>query len=515
MKSATPQTERPLSTLRKNAVLGGALYISLLAGSMIAALPHKAHADPQGKDMGHGFCTLHGHYTGPGCPRCNSGSGASSAPYNGPNLWNILRGGNNNTVSPAEQVQQQRLNEAHTANEQGVAFYNKGDWGSAATYFQEAANKNPDDPVIRQNLTKARANVASQQAREQAEREAMERQRQNKAAADNLQQSIQNFTQTLNAAPASGGLDFDGRTAGNSPGGGNSGGLDFTATVEAPRKPAPAVLSGDPRVVDARVTRDGDYLTDQVPELKHSPSADRITKGFQAVINHDWPMALAWWQDALNRDPNNATLRRSVDLAHWMVDKRKATAAGPATPLGAAIHSASRGDTTGAIRQFEIVKAENPAIAPQVDSMITALRQRQAKDANAAKVAAYWNEEINKQTQQLVDDLFETGMNRLSIGDEEGAQKAFNDATFFGGSSGVRPSQISGRSTAPTPTFIIGKDGQLIQVPENSDQKSATYIKGKDGKLIEVPQPSDALLLFPGNSPAITPNPAVESGKTK
>ncbi len=195
-------------------------------------------------------------------------------------------------------------------------------------------------------------------------------------------------------------------------------------------------------MVDARVPRDGAYLTNQVPELKRSPAADRITKGFQAVINHDWPVALAWWQEALQRDPNNAALKRSVDLAQWMVDRRKAVAAGPMTPLGVAFHSASRGDNAGAIRQFELAKAENPAIAPQADHMIAALRQRQAKDA---KGAAYWNRQIKEQTRQIVDGLFETGMNRLSVGDEKGAQEAFNDADFYSMSlpAGERPQMPS------------------------------------------------------------------------
>lgn len=220
---------------------------------------------------------------------------------------------------------------------------------------------------------------------------------------------------------------------------GMGGKSNFKGAMAKPSKPAPHT---DTSVVDARVPRDGAYLTDQVPELKRSPAADRISKGFQAVINHDWPVALAWWQDALNRDPGNAALKRSVDLAQWMVDRRKAKAAGPATPLGAAIHSASRGDYAGAIRQFELAKAENPAIASQADSMIAALRQRQAKDAEDARVAAYWSGEIKKQTQRLVDDLFETGLSRLSIGDEKGAQEAFNDATFYGLSANVRPSQL-------------------------------------------------------------------------
>lgn len=313
-------------------------------------------------------------------------------------------------------------------NELGVQAYNKGDWTTAISLFQQALQNSPDDPVIRKNLANAQTNLANQQARERAEKEAMERQRQNKVAADNMQQSIQNFAQTLNAAPVSGGLDFDLRDAPNSPSKAGSGSLDFTASVAAPSRPS---VSGDPKVVDARVPRDGAHLTDQVPELKNSPAADRISKGFQAVIKHDWLAALAWWQDALNRDPNNAALKRSVELAQWMVDKRKARAAGPATPLGAAIHSASRKDYAGAMRQFELVKKETPAIASQVDDMINALRQRQAKEANDAKVAAYWSGEIKKQTQRLVDDLIETGMNRLSVGDEKGAQDAFRDADFY------------------------------------------------------------------------------------
>lgn len=345
-----------------------------------------------------------------------------------------------------------RQDAGHALNQQGVQAYNKGDWATAISLFQQALQNSPDDPVIRKNLANAQANMANQQEREKAEREAMDRQRQNKVAADNMQQSIQNFAQTLNAAPVSGGLDFDGRTAGTVPSGGNggnSGGLDFTAAIamSSQTKSAPAAPSGDPMVVDARVSRDGAHLTNQVPELKNSPAADRISKGFQAVINHDWPVALAWWQDALNRDPNNAALKRSVDLAQWMVDKRKSTAAGPVTPLGVAIHSASRGDTAGAIRQFELAKAANPASAPQIDDMINSLRQRQAKDANDAQIAAYWSAEIKKGMQKMVDEMFETGISRLSIGDEKGAQAAFNDATFFGGLNNVRPSQLPALKT--------------------------------------------------------------------
>ena len=204
-------------------------------------------------------------------------------------------------------------------------------------------------------------------------------------------------------------------------------------------KPAPHT---DTSVVDARVPMDGAYLTNQVPELKNSPAADRITKGFQAVIKHDWPVALAWFQDALNRDPNNAALKRSVDLAQWMVDRRKAKAAGPASPLTAAIYSASQGNSAEAIRQFELVKKANPAIAPQVDDMITTLRQRQQKDADKATLAANRREEFKRANQRIVDTLFDRGMYHLSVGDEKGAQELFDAADAFGRHYKVQPSQM-------------------------------------------------------------------------
>ena len=335
---------------------------------------------------------------------------------------------------PEDETKQRLLREAYAANERGVELYKKRDWANAHAAFQEAVAKNPDDPVMRQNLANAQQNLEDAQRVQRAEQQARD-------SAARMNRSIQDLAQSLNQAPAAaGGLDFDLRDAPNSPTKqAASAPLDFTASVAAPARPAP---SRDPRVVDSRVPRDGAYLTSQVPELKNSPAADRIDKGFQAVINHDWPVALAWWQDALNRDPNNAALKRSVDLAQWMVDKRKATAPGLPSPLGVAIHSASRGDYPEAIRQFELAKRENPAIAAQADSMIAALRQRQTREASDARTAEYWSREIENNTQKFVDDLFEDGMNMLSIGNERGAKKAFDDATFFGGN--IRPSQVSG-----------------------------------------------------------------------
>lgn len=306
---------------------------------------------------------------------------------------------------------------------------NSSSSGSAAApgYDYEAARRAQEAAAERQRQEDANRIKREQQAAEEKRQKDAAFIRDRDSAANSLKGSagaampqLKGLAGTDNSGLKGSGFDTGSRSL--------KGGSDH-ADQKLHSKPASHT---DTSVVDARVPMEGAYLTGQVPELKKSPAADRITKGFQAVIKHDWPLALAWFQDALNRDPGNAALKRSVDLAQWMVDRRKAEAAGPATPLGAAIYSASHGDSAKAIRQFELVKQENPAIASQVDNMINALRQRQAKDAKAA----YWEREITRGQRQLVDEMFETGMNMLAVGNEQGAQDAFNDADFF--SMGLR-----------------------------------------------------------------------------
>ncbi len=79
--------------------------------------------------------------------------------------------------------------------------------------------------------------------------------------------------------------------------------------------------------VDARGPKPLADLIATIPELAASPQAERARKGLVAAANHDWKLALAWYQDALNRDPGNPALTRAVDLAQWMVKARPA--AGP------------------------------------------------------------------------------------------------------------------------------------------------------------------------------------------
>lgn len=42
--------------------------------------------------------------------------------------------------------------------------------------------------------------------------------------------------------------------------------------------------------------------------------SERVRKGFQAVMVRDWPVAKAWFQDALNHDPGNAGLKSLIAI---------------------------------------------------------------------------------------------------------------------------------------------------------------------------------------------------------
>lgn len=75
----------------------------------------------------------------------------------------------------------------------------------------------------------------------------------------------------------------------------------------------------DPMVVDARNVPSGLWQgMDSAIATAYSDAppgvSDRVRKGFQAVMDRDWKVAKAWFEDALNRDPDNAGLKRLVAL---------------------------------------------------------------------------------------------------------------------------------------------------------------------------------------------------------
>lgn len=84
----------------------------------------------------------------------------------------------------------------------------------------------------------------------------------------------------------------------------------------------------DPMVVDARNVPTG--LPKSVDEaIPHTPAGDRVRKGFQAIVAHDWKVALAWFQDALNHEPDSPGIKRLVDLAQYTLQRQSEPAAKP------------------------------------------------------------------------------------------------------------------------------------------------------------------------------------------
>jgi len=237
--------------------------------------------------------------------------------YNNNNTNNYARYFQN-AISPAELARRQRLNEALAANDKGIDFYKKEDWANAVTFFQEAADKDPDDKVIQGNLANAKLHLQMQQD-EQAriQQQAI----QNKIAVSNIQQTVQTFTQSLNISPSSGALDFDQRNS-NISSNNNGNGLSFISGASNTVQTTTSLEFGDPSIVDARnVSSDLPKSIDNAIADAYSKApegvSDRVRKGFEAIANHDWPLAKAWFGDALNHDPGNAGLKRLVELSDY------------------------------------------------------------------------------------------------------------------------------------------------------------------------------------------------------
>lgn len=100
---------------------------------------------------------------------------------------------------------------------------------------------------------------------------------------------------------------------------------DFNAAAQAAVVASATPIANSPSdisVVDARNVPSGlaKSVTDAIDSgYSGAPPgvSDRVRKGFQAITAHDWKVARAWFQDALNRDPKNAGLKRLAELADY------------------------------------------------------------------------------------------------------------------------------------------------------------------------------------------------------
>ena len=206
--------------------------------------------------------------------------------------------------SPEEIARQQRLTAAREFNQQGIAAYNRGDFAEAERLFSQAAESAPDDTTIALNLEQARDHAKMQ--------------RESAARHDAIVQHLNQLSSDLS----------DSTTASTVPG------LEFSSSRSAEgmgfmdASPETKKVNNDPMVVDGRKVPSGlPKFVDDAISSGYSGAApgvsDRVRKGFQSVAVHDWIAARAWFQDALNHDPQNAGLKRLAELADFTEARRR------------------------------------------------------------------------------------------------------------------------------------------------------------------------------------------------
>jgi tetratricopeptide (TPR) repeat protein len=169
-------------------------------------------------------------------------------------------------------------------NHKGVEAEQRGDYAAELDYFQKANALFPSD-IYRKNIAIAKQEIAGQH--------------QQQATGAIIQETVQNFAQNLSS---SSGTPSDNANKGSS--------LDFT----------------DPNVVDA-TNRPTGLPKDVENSIPATPAGDRVRKGLQAIQAHDWKVALAWFQDALNKQPGDPGLERLVDLAQYTLQKQSQASA--------------------------------------------------------------------------------------------------------------------------------------------------------------------------------------------
>lgn len=270
-------------------------------------------------------------------PNTWSPDGKHWYPGAAPSNWRQYN--NPNTTQPRQTQQPSGLSQeeiarnaaADYANQQGLQAAAIGDWDTAIKDFQDALNNRPGDAAIQKNLADA------QQRKRDAEHAAFNADKQQALAnlkgissGDSLQ------LKTISSANPSLGLKgLDNSSAFSQLKGGNSFDnspkSDFPANEWKDLKPATTAPASstplpylDASVVDARNVPTGlpKSVQDAIPL---TPAGDRVRKGFQAAMQRDWKVALAWFQDALNQQPGDPALQQLVDFAQFSLDNATQT----------------------------------------------------------------------------------------------------------------------------------------------------------------------------------------------
>jgi hypothetical protein len=178
---------------------------------------------------------------------------------------------------------------------------------------------------------------------------------------------------------------------------------DFNAMVRAASVADAGPLPfGDASVVDAREVPTG--LPKSVEaEIPDTPAGSRVRKGFQAIMGHDWNVAHAWFQDALNHDKGNVGIERLVELAEYSM--KHAGKRLPALPQHAPVTD------TGRARD----KSATEALGRQLDEQMSEEVATAIRDFNESHPEPK-PEKIEPNWKAFFDAIFEKGPRRSEVG---------------------------------------------------------------------------------------------------
>jgi len=316
---------------------------------------------PVGKDMGASPC-----YS---CPKAlPTQSGTTNSNTNIPQL------------SAADRIKE----EARTINTSGINSFNNEDWVNAIAFFQQAVDKDPSNKTYRDNLAKAKAGLDYQQFRQRQDQQVINM---NKIAVAKMQLSVQNFTQALNTIPSTNGSNST-AVVGNT----TTTGLQF----------------GDPNVVDARNVPSGlpKALDDAIAAAYGSAPAgvnNRVSKGFQAVQIKDWKVARAWFQDALQLDPDNQGLKKFIALCDYSPQAKTQISNVPDPAIMPDLNTPSQAELNSFFKEFNLgIFSNTPAKVTQY-----------VRSMSADEFKKYLN--ANLSNTQLNDIMFDNLIRLISL----------------------------------------------------------------------------------------------------
>jgi hypothetical protein len=121
------------------------------------------------------------------------------------------QGSNSSSSTPTYDPVAEQRKEGRNINEQGVTYYNAGNWAKAVEYFEDALKKWPDNQIMQENLSNAKYKLNEEIARK-------ERAQKDAESAENMRRTLLKSADEY-SAPATSGASGYGKS--------NSSGLAF------------------------------------------------------------------------------------------------------------------------------------------------------------------------------------------------------------------------------------------------------------------------------------------------